>query len=303
VPSLTTRRRSRTDPAVRGFDRAAATYERARPDYPASAVRHLVRRLGLGPGRIVVELGSGTGKFTRALAGTGAARVAIEPTPGMRAEFRRAAPDVAVFDGTAEAIPLPDGFADAVVSAQAFHWFRTGPALREIRRVLRPGGGLGLVWNTRDDTVGWSRGLSEILAPLRGRTPTSRDRDWTDAFAAPRSGFSALRYRAFRHEQVGTPALFVDRVLSVSIVAVLPASRRREVASRVRALLARDPETRGRTRIVLPYRTDVYWAYRRERAPVIPPARRRPPARGTPRISAATASRARRRGDRARREA
>lgn len=257
------RRPPRTDPAVRGFDRAADTYERARPDYPAAAVRHLAHRLGLGPGRTVVELGSGTGKFTRALAASGVARVAIEPTAGMRAVFRRALPEVAVLDGTAEAIPLPDRFADAVVSAQAFHWFRTGPALREIRRVLRPGGGLGLVWNTRDETVGWSRGLSEIIAPFRGRTPTSRDRDWTDAFASGRSGFSPLAYRAFRHGQSGTPALFVDRVLSISVIAALPASRRRAVAARVRALLARDPETRGRGRIVLPYRTDVYCSYRR----------------------------------------
>ncbi|MGI0128809.1 MAG: class I SAM-dependent methyltransferase [Thermoplasmata archaeon] len=253
----------RTHPAVRGWDRAAATYERARPDYPRAVVRHFARVLGLGPGRTVVELGSGTGKFTRALAPLGAARVAVEPTRGMREVFRRAVPGVAVLDGTAEAIPLPDAFADAVVSAQAFHWFRTGPALREIHRVLRPGGGLGLLWNTRDETVGWSRRLSALMARYRGGTPTTRDRGWRAAFAAPRSGFSPLRHRSFRHQQEGTPALFVDRVLSVSVIAVLPAAERRKVAAGVRRLLAEDPDTRGRGRIVLPYRTDVYWCRRR----------------------------------------
>jgi len=256
-------RSPRTYPAVRGFDRSALTYERARPDYPASAVRHLGRVLPLGPRRTVVELGSGTGKFTRALERLGAARVAVEPTAGMRRVFERTVPTVPVLDGTAEAIPLPDGFADAVVSAQAFHWFRPGPTLREIRRVLRPGGGLGLVWNTRDDSVGWSRKLSQLMRKYREGTPSARGVDWRSPFASRHSGFTRLRRRVFRYEQHGTPALFVDRVLSVSVIALLPVSRQRTVAAEVRRLLATDPDTRGRDRIVLPYRTEVYWCHRR----------------------------------------
>ena len=257
------RRPPRTHPAVRGFDRVAATYERARPDYPMSAVRHLGRVLRLGPGRTVVELGSGTGKFTRAIARLGATRVAVEPTAGMRRVFARTVPEVPVLDGTAEAIPLPDAFADAVVCAQAFHWFRTGPALREIRRVLRPGGGLGLVWNTRDHSVGWSRKLTEIFDRYRDGAPATRDRPWEAAFSSPRSGFTALRKRVVRHSQWGTPSLFVDRVRSVSVIAVLAPARRRQVVREVRQLLATDPETRGRKRIELPYRTEVYWCHRR----------------------------------------
>ena len=266
-----TRAHFRTHPAVRGFGRAADAYERGRPDYPVDAVRHLGHVLRLGPSRTVVDLGSGTGKFTRALAPLGAALVAVEPTAGMRSVFARTVPAVPVLDGTAEEIPLPDGFADAVVSAQAFHWFRVRPALREIRRVLGPGGGVGLVWNTRDDSVRWSRRLSEILEthghsarPWRERTAGSY---WTTVlrpgFARKRSGFTSLRYRAFRHFQDGTPAMFVDRALSVSTIAVLPAAQRRAVANEVHEMLATDPETRGRRTIRLPYRTDVYWAFAR----------------------------------------
>ena len=268
---MSSSRRERTHPAVRGFGRAADAYERGRPDYPPAAVRHLGRELGIGPRRTVVDLGSGTGKFTRALAPLGAARIAIEPTAGMRRVFERAVRDVPILDGTAEAMPLPDAFADAVVSAQAFHWFRAGPALREIRRVLRPGGGLGLVWNTRDDSVRWSRRLSEILEAHRGTVPVWRERTSRGyritvlgpAFAKKSVGFTRLRHRSFRHSQEGTPDLFVDRALSVSMIAVLPPARRRAVAREVRELLATDPDTRGRKRIRLPYRTDVFWAFAR----------------------------------------
>jgi SAM-dependent methyltransferase len=262
--------RGRTLPEVAGFDRAADVYERARPDYPVAAVGHLARVLPLGRGSTVVELGSGTGKFTRALLPLRTTLVAVEPTRGMREVFARTVPTVPVLDGTAEAMPIPDAFADAVVCAQAFHWFRPRPALREIRRVLRPRGGLGLVWNTRDDSVRWSRRLTEIVEARRGRTPVWRERTargyrrviLATEFTDRRSGFTPLKHRAFRHYQEGTPELFVERTMSVSAIAILPAPGRREVAREVRQLLATDPETRGRKRLRLPYRTDVYWCHR-----------------------------------------
>jgi SAM-dependent methyltransferase len=254
----------RTHPAVRGFDRAAAAYERARPGYPPAAVRYLGRVLRLGPGRTVVDLGSGTGKFTRALAPLGAARVAVEPTAGMRRVFRTAVPDVPVLDGTAEAIPLPDGFADAVVCAQAFHWFRPRAALTEIARVLRPGGGIGLVWNTRDEqSTPWSRRISEIVRRYRWMSPTARWRRWRPAFRASGGPFGSLHAARFPYFQRGTVDTFVERTLSTSVIANLPPSERRSVAAEVREVLRSDPATRGRRWITLPYTTEVYWSRRR----------------------------------------
>jgi len=253
----------RTHPAVAGFGAAAATYERARPEYPATAVRFLGRRLSLGRGRTVVELGSGTGKFTRALAPLGAARVAIEPTRGMRAVFARTVPEVPVLDGTAENIPLPDGFADAVVAAQAFHWFRPRPAVREIARVLRPRGALGLVWNMRDESVPWVRRFTEIFYRYGWNVPRTRDDRWRTVFLDPASPFGPLHEREFSHEQRGSPSLFAERALSVSVVAVLPPAERRRVAREVRAILREDPSTRGRRVVVMPYRTRVYWTRRK----------------------------------------
>jgi SAM-dependent methyltransferase len=225
-------------------------------------MRFLARELGIRPGRLVVELGSGTGKFTRGLRPFGAAVVAVEPTEGMRRVFVRHLPSTLVVPGQAEAIPLPDGFADAVVVAQAFHWFRPTRALGEIARVLRPGGGLGLVWNTRDESVPWVLRLTELLDGYRGRAPRAREGRWRPVLEAdPR--FGPLRRREFAHHQRARPRTLVERVWSVSVIALLPAARQRIVARAVRRILATDPATRGRPFVDLPYRTEVYWCRRR----------------------------------------
>jgi SAM-dependent methyltransferase len=281
--------RARVHPAVHGFDRVAAAYERGRPDYPKAAVRHLGRVLKLGPGRTVVDLGSGTGKLTRMLAPLGAARVAVEPTAGMRRVFLRAVPDVPVVDGTAESMPLPDGFADAIVCAQAFHWFRGRLALREFARVLRPGGGIALVWNTRDEEVSWSHSISKIIHRYRrSERPRSHGSHWREAFTDPASPFGPLHRRVFRHAQRASYDVFLDRFLSVSVIAVQPAAERRRIEREIREVLDTDPLTRGRRVLTLPMETEVYWAFLKGRA------RRRPRTTGTGRSARPRGSRGRR---------
>jgi SAM-dependent methyltransferase len=126
-------------------------------------VAFLVDRLGLGPGRVVVDLAAGTGKLARQLVPSGARVVAVEPLAEMRSLIPAG---IVSLDGTAEAIPLPDACADAVAVAQAFHWFDAEAALREIERVLRRGGLLALVSNRRDPSA-----FDELLARHRTHPP------------------------------------------------------------------------------------------------------------------------------------
>lgn len=237
-------------PATRGFGLAAEMYERGRPDYPAAAIDLLVERLDLRPGRTVVDLAAGTGKLTRLLVPSGAQVLAVEPIDQMRALIEGAR----AVEGTAEAIPLADASADAVTVAQAFHWFRTEDALLEIRRVLRPGGALALIWNTRDERHPVQAAISEILEPLGRDTPRRRKRDWQDVLDG--SGlFTSCERATFDHAQELDEDGLVERFCSISFVASAPRDVYADIEARVRAV-AREHGTPVR----LPYVTELYLA-------------------------------------------
>ena len=239
--------------AATGYAEAGAAYERGRPGYPADALARLFAELGIGPGTHVLDLAAGTGKLTRELVGAGADVVAVEPVDGMRATLERALPGVRALAGEAEAIPLADGSVEAVVVAQAFHWFDGDAALAEIHRVLAPGGALGLVWNARDETVPWVARLTEIMEPYRGETPGYKS-GWRAAFERTNL-FTPLESAEFRHVHELDAEGVVARVASVSFIAALPDDERERVFARVREALPADE-------VALPYRTDVFWCRR-----------------------------------------
>jgi SAM-dependent methyltransferase len=121
----------------RTFGRVAEAYARTRPQYAPAALDRAATELALEAGATVLDLGAGTGNLTRALLERFAAVIAVEPDERMRAQF-----EGEVCAGSAEAIPLADASVDAVFAGEAFHWFDTKPAISEIARVVRPGGGL-----------------------------------------------------------------------------------------------------------------------------------------------------------------
>ena len=141
------------------FGAEAAAYERGRPSYPPEAIDWLLPTNA----RDVLDLGAGTGKLTTRLVERGLDVVAVDPIPEMLELLTDSLPDTPALLGTAEDIPLPDDSVDAVLVAQAWHWFDPERAIKEVARVLRPGGRLGLVWNTRDERMGWVKDLGRII--------------------------------------------------------------------------------------------------------------------------------------------
>ncbi len=232
------------------FGDVADAYERARPEYPVEAVRWLVGEKAVD----VVDVGAGTGKLTRGLVALGHRVTAVEPLPEMLAHLRVAVPGVAAFEGSAEALSLPDASADVVVCAQAFHWFDQEAALREFARVLRPGGRVGLVWNTRDDREPWA---AELSAAIGNESVESEDAE--DPIAS--SGlFERTEEATYAHVQRLDRDTLLDLVRSRSYCAVMAPAEREQVLLRVGALYDAHAAADG---IYLPYVTECFRALRR----------------------------------------
>jgi SAM-dependent methyltransferase len=221
-------------PTARGFETAAEVYEQARPDYPADALDWIVETLDLRPGAHVVDVGAGTGKFARQLVARGLRVTGVEPIAEMRAIFERNV-DADALEGTAESIPLDDGTADAVTAAQAFHWFDRDRALAEMTRVLRPRGGVALIWNVRDESQPLQQAYAEAISPYKGDAyPGGSGHPDGGPLNSPL--IIDVEERTFPHVQLMDAEGLAARAASVSFIARLPEDERAGLLERIRAL-------------------------------------------------------------------
>ncbi|USW03514.1 methyltransferase domain-containing protein [Pseudomonas pergaminensis] len=243
--------------AQQGFSTQAVTYAQGRPDYPRQLTGWLAETLRIDAQSSVIDLGAGTGKFTRLLSTLAPTLTAVEPVAAMGAQLTKLLPDVRLVNGTAESIPLPSASADAVVCAQAFHWFSTEAALAEIHRVLKPQGRLGLVWNVRDESVDWVAAITDIITPYEGDTPRFHTGRWREAFTG--EYFSEPEVTCFPYSHVGSPQeVIMDRFLSVSFIAALPEASKAVVTAQLQALIDTHPSLKGRDTVAFPYQTQAY---------------------------------------------
>jgi SAM-dependent methyltransferase len=239
------------------FGAHADAYERARPAWPEEAARWFVP----DDAKLVVELGAGTGKLTRAVAALGTRVVAVEPDQRMLAVLRGL--DLEGVEGSAEAIPFGDGVADAVVAGSSLHWFELELALPEIHRVLREGGRFAFGWNHRDDRhpAIARMGKAVYAAQARRPGPRWRSRDWAADLSA--SGlFRDVEKALFAHVHELPRDALHDHLMSYSGVAALPEEERRPVFSEVAALLDSDESLSGDGRLRLPFVVSAYRATR-----------------------------------------
>ena len=244
-------------PAAEGYSVAAAHYETGRPHYPPGVDMWLRSELALRKGKTALDLGAGTGKFLPHLRHTEATVIAVEPVAAMLAQLLDGNPGIDARQGSAERIPLADASVDAVVCAQSFHWFARVEALNEIRRVLKAGGVLGLVWNIRDESVQWVADLRRIFDAYGGDAPRFHTQEWRKVF--PAAGLSPLSETRFLHGHTGPPEhVIMDRVLSTSFIAALPAAERMRVAAQVRQLIASTSDLAGKSEVTMPYVTAAY---------------------------------------------
>jgi SAM-dependent methyltransferase len=240
------------------FGRAAREYELGRPEWPAELLDQIVAELGLAPAATVLDLGAGTGKLTRALVPRFERVVAVEPDDAMRAVLEEVVPGADALRGNAEAIPLGDAEVDAVFSGEAFHWFATPAAVREIARVLRPGGGLVVIWNIPLEHADVGEEADAVIdeAFERGGVPGLHrvlSGEWREPIEG--SGFEDLREVELERDLVTDREGWIANLLSVSSVAVQPDDDRAAFAARLRELV---PPGELRRRV----KTVAYWTRR-----------------------------------------
>lgn len=238
---MTDQRQQRSQASGLSFGAQAAAYERGRPSYPPDAIDWLLPPAATD----VLDLGAGTGKLTTRLVERGLGVVAVDPIPEMLEVLSQSLPDTPALLGTAEEIPLPDNSVDAVLVAQAWHWFDPERAIKEVSRVLRPGGRLGLVWNTRDERLGWVKDLGRIIG---------HDDAANHEATLPEPFTDAQRHQVEWTNYL-TPQALIDLVASRSYCITSPAEVRSRTLDRVRELLATHPALANSNGLALPYVT------------------------------------------------
>ena len=228
------------------FGSQAAAYARGRPSYPPEAVDWLLAPSDTWAARDVLDLGAGTGKLTTRLVERGLQVVAVDPIAEMLEMLRTALPDTPALLGSAEQIPLLDNAVDAVLVAQAWHWFDPERAVAEIARVLRPGGRLGVLWNTRDERSGWVKDFGRIVG-------LEHDRD--NATVDLPEPFTDIATHQVEWTNYITPQALIDYVASRSYCITSPAEVRTRTLDEVRELLVSHPSLANATGLAMPYIT------------------------------------------------
>jgi SAM-dependent methyltransferase len=230
-------RRMALHPLAEQFGSVADAYEHGRPEYTPAAIGALAAELRIAPGARVLDLGAGTGKLTAALLDAGFDVTAVEPQASLREVLAAKVGADRALEGLAEAIPLPDAAFEAVTVADAFHWFDHQAAIAEIRRVLRPGGGLAVLSTIPDwSGASWAHELGTLIVRGRPTHPNFDGPSWQDAVQAA-GGWREPREIRVTSAQPADPERIVNHVGSMSWVAAMAEGPRAEMLTEVRAIL------------------------------------------------------------------
>lgn len=239
------------------------------PPAPATGARPGARRPGaLQPATVdwmvgeqparVLDLGSGRGTFAAALVDAGHEVFCLDHDPGRVAGLPERLGTRLHVAGQVESMPYLSCHFDVVTASQTLHRFAPGLAATEIARVLRPGGHLAVLYQTRDDTVPWVRRLMGILQRV---DPTAMQGAYGDASVADLAEspyFTNLERRDFRTWVPTTRAGLVAMAARRSAVAALPAAEREAVLAEVGGLY--DSSARAPEPLLLPFRTSCWRA-------------------------------------------
>ncbi|THH05762.1 hypothetical protein EW145_g4552 [Phellinidium pouzarii] len=238
-------------------------YDKVRPGYAPKVLSHIRKTISMKEGLKIVEIGCGSGIFTRNLlahpewSASIAELKCIEPNEGMRAVFADTVKDprVSLYDGTFDTTGVPDGWADVILCATAFHWCSDiEAAVSEFTRILKRDGTISFLWNQQDrDNFAW---VKQIFEQCKRYMPLTYNEDthlkWRSIFSLPlyKEKFKEPEEVVIRSTQTTTLENLTQYVFTWSVVALLPDDEKEKVREGVKEIVQRGD--------------DLVWVYKEE---------------------------------------
>jgi SAM-dependent methyltransferase len=198
--------------SLSSFNENHSLYHQVRPSFNSELVPKFFNDLGLNSNerKSILELAVGTGLFTQEIITEGLDKkhdlLFVEPSEGMLKSFRENFPQFESKLGSSYDLPLPDNSVDVVIIAQAFHWFSDLESVKELNRVLKKDGKIGLIWNFDtidnnenintgalkwdidpneiDETTTW-REVAHLAQSYDSGVPQYRKGQWRNVFESP----------------------------------------------------------------------------------------------------------------------
>jgi SAM-dependent methyltransferase len=235
------------------FGADPAYYDRHRPAVPELVAEWLVPSVC----RVVLDVGAGTGHFTRILLARAERVIAADPDEQMCEWLREQYPAATVHVAGSANLPVGDASMDGVFSSNAWHWFDPPAAGAEAARCLRPGGVLGVSWHDRGASPLWLDEVQEVI--LSAHNPANPIHE----FALPEDlPFTPVEKHVIAYDREMTPQEICDMHCTYSALISLPDAEREPLMQRLFDHLTERAQERGSATLAIPFVATCYRAFR-----------------------------------------
>lgn len=252
---------------------ASDTYEQFRPDYNSDSVGFLLEKLGAlkthSAPFTILELGAGTGKFTRAVlryvnehSVKNVKIISTDPIKEMCDKFKEMVPNIEMLQRRADDLGLPSNSADAVVAVHCLHWFANSESMNEIHRVLKDKGMLGMIWNVQDRSISWIKAIEDMqdVKYMEKKIPDIYNKHWHLPIKN-HGGFGTIHEdRSHQYNMELDFRGVIEIYKSISVVSSASDSDKEAMLSEIRNVMRTDPNVKDQEKYTYNFIVHIEWS-------------------------------------------